>query len=135
MRGRATQECLFPVLLLAASLVGSGCTTLQSTQLPPEDLRYGIRSGSLVQPGDELSVVTADGKEYSLTVGDVGEEEIRGERPGGEELTLAIDDLVALRTHQVDATRTTFAVLGGAFGLGLVTIFILGFLTFALTFA
>lgn len=84
MGGRAKQTCIVTGFLFAVALAGSGCTTLQSTQLPPDELRYGIRSGSLVQPGDEISVVTVDGKDYSFTVGHVGEDEIRGELAGAK---------------------------------------------------
>lgn len=131
MGGRAKQTCIVTGFLFAVALAGSGCTTLQSTQLPPDELRYGIRSGSLVQPGDDISVVTADGQEYAFKVGHVGEDKIRGERAGGEEVALAIDDLVALRTHKVEAVRTTFAVLGGGFGLSMAVIVLLALLTFS----
>lgn len=131
MGRRARQTSIVAGLLFTVALVGSGCTTLQSTQLPPNELRYGIRSGSLVKPGDEISVVTADGKEYAFTVSHVGEDKIRGERAGGEEVALAIDDLVALRTHKVEAVRTTFAVLGGGFGLSMAVIFLIALLTFS----
>ena len=112
--------------LLAVALAGSGCTTLQSTQLPPDELREGIRNGSLAQPGGKISVVTAAGREYVLTVGDVGEDAIRGELSNGEEVAVAIDDLVALRTHRVEPVRTTYAVLGGSFAVGFGLILVLG---------
>ena len=105
--------------LLAVALAGSGCTTLQSTQLPPDELRDGIRSGSLIKTGDEISVVTTDGREYLLDVRGLDREAIRG-LSGGEEAVVAIDDVVALRTHQTESVRTTYAVLGGigAGGIG-----------------
>lgn len=56
---------------LSLASVCVGCTTLQSTQLPPEEVRYGIRTGGLVQPGDEISVVTAEGGEHLLIVREV----------------------------------------------------------------
>ncbi len=46
------------VLFALASVVG--CTTLQPTSIPPDEIRYGIRSGALVQPGDKIGVVTDD---------------------------------------------------------------------------
>ncbi|MDE0659307.1 MAG: hypothetical protein F4029_02490 [Gammaproteobacteria bacterium] len=126
-RRHAFHGCLGVGSLLVVALVSFGCTTLQSTQLPPEELRYGIRSGDLVQPGDEISVVTVDGAELVLVARDVDDAVIRGELPGGEEATVAIDDLVALRTHQVDPVRTGFAVAGGSYALTLLLWVFIGF--------
>ena len=114
--------------LLAVALVSFGCTTLQPTQLPPEELRYGIRSGELVQPGDEISVVTLDGAEYVLVTHDVDDDVIRGELSGGEAITVAIDDLVALRTREVDSARTGLALAGGSIALGLLAALLGGYL-------
>ena len=62
---------------VVAALVGA-CATMQSSQLPPDALRSGIRSGALVGPGDKVNVVTADGKERAFTVASVDAEIIRG---------------------------------------------------------
>ena len=111
--------------LLAAALAGFGCTTLQSTQLPPDELRDGIRDGSLVNTGDEISVVTTDGREHFLDVRGVDRDAIRGELSGGEETVVAIDDVIALRTHQTERVRTTYAVLGGIGAGGIGAFFLL----------
>lgn len=113
--GRGTSAFLAAVLLVAA-MVGYGCTTLtttQSTQLSPEELREGIRSGSLVLRGDEMSVETVDGSEHLFTNYVVDEDAIRGELAGGEEAVVPIDVLVALRTHQTKQLRTNYAALAG----------------------
>ena len=102
------------LLLALASMVG--CTTLQSTRLPPDEVRYGIRSGSLVQPGDQISVVMDDGTETVLKVREVEADAIRGALKGGEETAVAIDDVVALRTHQLEPVRTTFYAFMAASG-------------------
>ena len=120
MAGGVRQWRLLGGLLLVATLIASGCTTLQSTQLPPDELRNGIRDGSLVETGDEISVVTTDGREHVFDVRGVDQDAIRGELADGEEAVVAIDDVVALRTHQTERIRTTYAVLGGigAGGIG-----------------
>ena len=102
------------LLLALASMVG--CTTLQSTRLPPEEIRYGIRNGSLVQPGDQISVVTNDGKERVLKVREVEADAIRGALMGGEETEVAIDDVVALSTPQLEPVRTVFYAFGASMG-------------------
>lgn len=120
MAGGVRQWRLLGGLLLVAMLIASGCTTLQSTQLPPDELRDGIRDGSLVKLGDEISVVTTDGREHLFDVRGVDQDAIRGELADGEEAVVAIDDVVALRTHQTERIRTSYAVLGGigAGGIG-----------------
>ncbi|MDE0421492.1 MAG: hypothetical protein OXK76_11500 [Gammaproteobacteria bacterium] len=114
------------LLVVLASMVG--CTTLQSTRLPPEEIRYGIRSGSLVQTGDEISVVTNDGKERVLKVREVEADAIRGALKGGEETEVAIDDVVALSTHQLEPVRTVFYAFGASMG----TLYLLALLAFYL---
>ena len=58
--------------LAAAAMLGSGCTTVKSKQLPPEALQAQIRNGSAVQAGDEVVIVTKDGNEHTLKVSVVG---------------------------------------------------------------
>ena len=125
MTGGVRQPPLLLGLLLAIALAGTGCTTLQSTQLPPEELRQGIRNGSLVETGDEISVVTKDGREYLLDVRDVTEDAISGELSGRETAVVAIDDVVALRTHQTENVRTAYVVLGGIGAGGIAGFFLL----------
>lgn len=99
--GRAVAGLIVAMLL-------SACTTLQSSQLPPEALQSGIRSGALVEPGDRVNVVTADGKERAFTVTAVDTEVIRGES-SGTDVAVAIDDVIALRKREIEPVRTTFA--------------------------
>lgn len=120
---KANQACFG--VLLAVALVGPGCTSLQSTQLPLDELRHGIRNESLVQPGDRVSVVDSEGKEYIFVVRKVDEDAIRGEQAAGDEVTVAIDEVLALRTGQTHGVRTTFAVLGGIGGGALGTLLLL----------
>ena len=124
---RRKRACFAAVLLFAVAVTGPGCTSLQSTELPLDELRHGIRNGSLVQPGDKVGVVVADGKQFVLVVHEVDEDDMRGES-AGDEVTVAIDDVLALRTGQTDGVRTTFAVLGGIGGAGIVTLIFLGVL-------
>lgn len=107
-------------LVLAVLL--AACTTVQSSQLPPDALRSGIRSGTLVEPGDRVSVVTAGGREYAFTVNAVDTEMIRGESSEGTLVGIAIDDVIALRKREVEPVRTTFAALYGALALALVVL-------------
>ena len=98
--------------LVAAAMMGGGCTTMKSKQLPPEALQAQIRDGSIVQVGDQAIVVTRDGKEHTFEVTAVGPDAIVGALDGGESVTIPIDDVLALRTQEVSAGRTAMAGIG-----------------------
>ena len=110
----------------------SGCTTLQPTPLPPEELRAGIRDGSLVEAGDEIVVFVADGTEYALRVWSVDENDIRGASPTGSHLTVAVDDVIAVRTRQIEPVRTMYAVSGGLYLGAMATMILLIMIPLAL---
>ena len=110
--------------LAATAILTGACTTVQSSQLPPDALRSGIRSGALAQSGDSISVVTADGIEHALVVSTTDEEVIRGESPGGDPVAVPISEIVALRKREVEAVRTSFAALGTAAVVALVVLVI-----------
>lgn len=97
------------IVLVAASL--GACSTMQSSQLPPDALRSGIRSGALVEPGDTINVVTVDGERHTVTVSALDPEMIRGESSEGSPLAITIDEIIALRKREVEPVRTTFAAL------------------------
>lgn len=106
--------------LVAAAMLGGGCTTLQSNQLPPEALHAQIRNGSIVQTGDEVSVVTKDGAEQTFIVSAVETDAIVGTLDGGASVTVPIDDVLALRTEEISVGRTVLAGVGVYFIVGTV---------------
>ncbi len=97
--------------LVAAAMMGGGCTTMKSNQMPPEALQEQIRSGSIVLAGDEVSVVTGNGKEHTFRVSAVEPDAILG-TVEGESVTIPIDDVLALRTREVSVGRTALAGVG-----------------------
>ena len=108
---------LLPLVCLAlAAVLATGCTSMQPADLPPESLHSLIRAGSLAQPGDRVIVVVADGREHAFTVSSVDADAVRGELAGGGRITVAIDDIVALRTREPDPARTALAA-GGVYVL------------------
>ena len=100
------------VAWLVAGCLCAGCTTLQSKQLPPEALQAQIRNGSVVQTGDEVSIVTKDGEEHTFRVAAVGTDAITGTLDGGASVTVPIDDVLSLRTREISLGRTALAVAG-----------------------
>ena len=104
------------VCLIAVVLLNAGCTTLQPSQLPPDAIRAGIRDGYLVKVGDQIGVVTKDGAEQVVRVLGVEAEAIRGETSADEEVVIAIDDVLALRTPQLDSLSGADVYTQVAFG-------------------
>ena len=98
--------------LWIAALLCSGCTALQTNPLAPEDLRSEIRSGSLITPGEDVWLVTGDGREHAFKVTEVDAEYVRGRLLGGEAVEVRVDDVVALRTVEDQPVQTLFAGVG-----------------------
>ena len=108
---RQVRRSVVPWVAMAAML-GAGCTTLQTSQLPPDALRSGIRAGKLIEPGEDVWVTTADGKEHAFKVSGLDADRIVGEMLGGEAVEVAVDDVVGLRTVEVEVMPSIFAGLG-----------------------
>ena len=102
----------FLAWLVAAAMMGGGCTTMKPKQLPPEALQAQIRNGSIVQAGDQVMIVTQDGKEHTFVVSAVGTDAIFGTQDGNASVTIPIDDVLALRTQEVSVGRTALAGVG-----------------------
>ena len=118
---RATGLRLVACLVATVMLTGA-CTTVRPSQLPPDALQSGIRSGALVQPGDSITVVTADGMEHAVVVSSSDSEAIRGASPDGDPIAVPISEVVALRKREIEPVRTTFAALGAAWMVALVVL-------------
>ena len=95
-----------------AALLNGGCTALQAKRLPPDALRSGIRSGSLIDPGDEVWLTTGDGKVHAFIVTEVDTDTVDGHLMGGEPVSVPVDDVVGLETIEVQVVPTAFAAIG-----------------------
>lgn len=103
-------------LAIGCLVLGSGCTSLQWAGMSPDAIRDGIHDGDLMQVGQRVGVVDTDGVEHVVRVAAINADTIMGRR-GGETVEIAIDEIVALRTHRTDRGRTTAAAMAGtAFG-------------------
>ena len=103
-------------LAIGCLVLGSGCTSLQWAGMSPDAIRDGIHDGDLMQVGQRVGVVDTDGVEHVVRVAAINADTIVGRR-GGETVDIAIDEIVALRTHRPDRGRTTAATMAGtAFG-------------------
>jgi len=107
--------------------------------MPPDAIREGIRDGYLLAAGDTVGLVTKDGTEHVIRVLEVDSDHIRGTTGGGapgwlagesaETVEIPIDDVLALRTEQLEPVRSSFAAMGGTAVLSLGALFLLAALS------
>ncbi len=110
-------------LILIGGLLLGACTSMRSLELPPGELRSGIRNGELVSPGDRISVVTTDGKSHTLQVVTITNQAIQG-----QSASIPINEIITLRTRQTNnAGKNTALAVGGS----LAAIWIIGSLAAA----
>ncbi len=101
------------VALLICTLASSGCTTLEPIEASPDEVQSQLLSGQLVQPGDRVRLVTADGTVHEFRITQVDQEQ------GlviGKDARVPIADVVAVETREVSIGRS--ALLGAGIGYG-----------------
>ena len=116
MRPQMTFWKLISVLVIINLI---GCTSLQTIEAPPDKLHEQIRHESLVKVGDKVRIITDDKKEYQFVVTAISENEIRG-----KDVTIPIDRITAVETHQFSAGKTA-ALAGGITGTVLIVLALL----------
>lgn len=108
---------VMPLIFLCLAV--AGCKSLQAVRLPADELHAEIRAGSLFERGDKIELTQSDGTEYVLTVYGVDDHALHGETKGGEDIDVAIDDIVAMNTRQFSVLGTVaaapFIALGTVF--------------------
>jgi len=91
-------------------LIASGCTTLKTVELEPEQLHEQISTGNIIQVGDKVQVVTSDGMRHEFKVKAITENRIVG-----KDIDIPIMDIVALEIRIPDDKKTAGLFMGGAF--------------------
>lgn len=61
------------------ALVVGGCSSVQTIDLPPDELQDQITAGQLVKPGDHVTVTTNQGVTYELEISRVTEKSVEGQ--------------------------------------------------------
>ncbi len=87
-----------------------GCTSLQTLDMPAEDLHTSLRSGDISLVGERVRIVTADGTEHKFRVTSVDDVAIHSSKG-----SFNIDDVVAVQTSKISAGKTTL-LAGGLIG-------------------
>jgi hypothetical protein len=95
------------VIILCLIVISGGCTTLQTIEGSPTELRQHIGSGERLKPGDRILVVTIDGETHQLPVTGVDAGVIEGKPE-----SVPIGQLVFLEKRQVSPGKN-LALVGG----------------------
>ena len=91
----------------------TACTTIEPVSVPDNELQQQLRAGTLVYPGDRVRLVTTDEAVHKFRVTEISPES------GlilGRNISVPIDDVVAVETREVSVGRT--ALLTGGVGMG-----------------
>src|SRR5271169_6174808 len=100
----------FTVLGLIICLVG--CTTLQPVTGNPAALQQRIASGALLKPGDDVDILTKDGRTHVFAVKSVSASTIDGQNE-----SISIDRVALIQKRKLNVGATALAV-----GLGVVVV-------------
>ena len=92
-------------LTLVVLLVIQGCTTVRPVEMTPEVLQQKIESTKLIEVGDSVEIVTADGQKYKFDVTKVDKEQVIG-----KDVAIPIKDIVALHTREFSGGKTALLV-------------------------
>ena len=92
-------------LTLVVLLVIQGCSTVRPVEMTPEVLQQKIESTKLIEVGDSVEIVTADGQKYKFDVTKVDKEQVIG-----KDVAIPIKDIVALHTREFSGGKTALLV-------------------------
>ena len=96
------------LIIILMFLIASGCTTLKTVELEPQQLHEQISTGNIIQVGDKVQVVTSDGMRHKFKVKAITENRIVG-----KDIDIPIMDIVALEIRIPDDEKTSLLVAGG----------------------
>ncbi len=95
--------------IIIMAFVASSCTTLKPVEMPPAQLHRTISAGGIIDVGDSVKIVTADGAIHKIRVSAVTADHITG-----NDIELPIADIVAVETREFSGGKTTALAAGSA---------------------
>ena len=97
-------------LLLAASVLFSGCVTMKSVPVPTTG---SSTQAVVVKVGDKVEVQTRAGEKHAFTVTAVEPDTLVGkEQATAQEIRVKFQDMASLHVAKVDPARTALAGVG-----------------------
>jgi hypothetical protein len=112
----------FALIILALSLLQSGCTSMQRVDTTPEDLQAQIRAGKYLSEGKDVTITLIDGHEMRFKFARIENDAIVGKTKLGAETTVPIVDVAGLQTGRFDVGRTA-AVVAATYAVTIVVLF------------
>jgi hypothetical protein len=104
----------FAVFLCTANV--AACTTLKPVQLPTNETHEQIANGELLNAGNKVRLITADGRAHDLTVVTI---DAAAGTVKGENESVRIADIVTVEKRKPAVGKTLGLVLGIVGGLQL----------------
>jgi hypothetical protein len=114
-------------LAVAMLLVLTGCTSMNPVKTQDVDLAAQIRSGHVVARGDNVEIVTTDGRQHRFRVTAIDEGSV-----GGSGIAIPIDTIAQLKVRKFSDEKTAMLIDGIA--ISVIGIALLGFLAVAIAF-
>jgi hypothetical protein len=97
------------LFLLVLVFMCQACMTLTPIELSPDTLHQRLAAGELIKPGDDVKIVTLDGRHHEFTVTEINQMQIRG-----KEMALNIEDIIAVENKEFSWGKTA-ALVGGTY--------------------
>jgi hypothetical protein len=97
---------LMAYFTIIALLLG-GCTTFRTMEMSRSQVQEGISHGNLIHSGDQVKIITNDGKQYQFEVISVVDGSIKG-----KDVEIPIKDIDMVEKRRISVGRT--ALLSGA---------------------
>ncbi len=101
------KHCAILILALTGSLCA--CSSLKPVELPPESLQQMILDQDILQPGEKIKLVTAEGKRYEFRVARVDTER---KVIIGDGQSIPVADVVAVETKEFSFGKTALLAAG-----------------------
>jgi hemin uptake protein HemP len=111
------KACAILILVLGGAL--GACSTSKPIELPPATVQQMILDQEILQPGEKVKLITADGQRYDFRVTRVDTEQ--RVILGGSQ-SVPIDEVVALETKEFSLGKTALLAAGSYGVLALIAI-------------
>jgi len=95
------------ISVLVAILILAGCTTMKPVEMTADQLHDRISTGSVLNEGDMVKIVTIDGNTHKFRISAITEASIIG-----EDIEVPIADIVAIETKEFSGGKTALLVAG-----------------------
>lgn len=101
----------------------ASCTSLKPTEATPEQIQQRITHENLLQPGEQVELVTADGVVHAFRITDIdqGQGLVIGDND-----SVPIGDIVAVKTREFSMGKTALLAGGVTYGLWIWALLLLG---------